>query len=140
MSGGDEPTGARIFAACACAALVAGSSAAVTTWWELTGAGGDAGALPSLALALAVALPIAAAHALVLALPLYMALRERWPLRWWNAALGGFAVALVPAGLVVLPSGDIDIGVLRGAVGLGLFGAAGGVAFWIVLRDPRRAR
>lgn len=70
MSGGEEPSGARTFAACACAALVAGSSAAVTVWWELSGA------LGLLALALAFALPIAAAHALVIGLPLYLALRE----------------------------------------------------------------
>jgi hypothetical protein len=91
-----------------------------------------------LELTLALALPIAAAHALVLGLPLYLALRERWPLRWWNAALGGFAVAVAPAGLIVLPGSDF--GPLRSLSGLGLFGAAGGVAFWIVLRDPRAAR
>jgi hypothetical protein len=37
MSDAEEPSGARTFAASACAALVAGSSTAVTIWWELPG-------------------------------------------------------------------------------------------------------
>jgi hypothetical protein len=128
----EHPSGARLMAALACAVAVAAVGAAAL-WSRMLGQPAP-GLFP---LILMFGLPIAAAHALILGLPVYLLLRRRWTLRWWSAALGGFAVAVVPAGLLSsAPGSGMSLTVLRELAELGLLGLAGGVAFWIVLRDP----
>lgn len=135
MTEDDEPSGARTMAGCAAAVLVGAVSAGVATWWQLSE--GASGAPGLLVVTMLVAMPIAAAHALALGLPFYLLLRRWWRLRWWSAALGGFVVAVVPAGLLtLLPENDMTLTAVRELAELGLFGMAGGLAFWIVLRDP----
>lgn len=99
-----------------------------------------------------IGLVIALMHLLFLALPAYLILSRRWPLRWHWAALAGFLVAAVPSGLIALSAttGDYSAGgailvedgrqtaagwlnLLITQTGLGILGAAGGIAFWIVL-------
>jgi hypothetical protein len=134
MNEDEDPSGARTLAGCACAALVAGTSAAVAMWWQMP----EMGVLALLGLILVFALPVAAAHALLLGLPLYLLLRLRWPLRWWSAALGGFAVAVIPVSLLSLPAGGgISLAAMGELATLGWCGLAGGLAFWVVLRDPQ---
>ena len=135
MTEDDKPSDARTLAGCAAAVLVGAVSAGVATWWQMSE--GVSGAPGLLVMTLLVAMPIAAAHALVLGLPSYLLLRRWWRLRWWSAALGGFVVAVVPAGLLgVLAANDISLTAVRELAGFGLFGLAGGLAFWAVLRDP----
>jgi hypothetical protein len=135
MTEDDQPSGARTLAGCAAAVLVGAVSAGVATWWQLSA--GASGAPGLLVVTLLVAMPIAAAHALALGLPFYLLLRRWWRLRWWSAALGGFVVAVVPAGLMsFLPANNISLAAVRELAEFGLYGLAGVLAFWIVLRDP----
>ena len=101
-------------------------------------------------------LPIALFHVFVLGLPLYLRLRRRWPLRWWNAMLGGFFVGTVPITLLSLPgllrdtysyagpviySGPpLVLRVLLYASEAGLPGMVGGLTFWLVLRRSGSCR
>jgi hypothetical protein len=71
---------------------------------------------------------IAALH-LLLAMPTYSLLRRRWPLTWWNAALGGFVVGALPTGALSLGWGALAWS--------GASGAMGGLVFWAVLRGGR---
>ena len=108
-------------------------------------------------LALLFGLPIALFHAFVFGLPIYMALRRRWPLRWWNATLGGFLVSSLPLTMLSLPSLLTATGVPDGLpvtlygpplwwrlvlaiVEAGLPGLVGGLTFWLVLRRSGSCR
>ena len=72
--------------------------------------------------------PVAALHVL-LAMPIYLVLRRRWRLTWWNAAIGGFAVGALPTSLLTMT--------WDGFAWSGSSGALGGVVFWTVLRSER---
>ena len=73
-------------------------------------------------------IPIALVAILILALPVYLVMRSRWHVRWWNAALTGFFAGAM-AGAVL---GGSD---LAGAATFGLAGLAGGLAFWAIVRE-----
>ena len=75
-------------------------------------------------------IPIAGMAILILALPAYLLLRTRWHVRWWNAALAGFLVAMAPG---VLLGGGTSLE----ALGVGLAGLVGGLAFWGIVRGRR---
>jgi len=98
---------------------------------------------------------IALAHALVLGLPLFLLLRSLRNVGIITCALGGFLVAAVPSGVLALTSmsglQSASVGgrptVINGVITLagwieyaqtvgfiGLFGTAGGLTFWLVLR------
>lgn len=94
-------------------------------------------------------LPIAAVHLLILALPAYVLLSDRLPFRWWHALLGGFVVGALPAGVLTgiwavtrtsaraayAEGGLAELASELAPMGmLGLAGAVGGLAFWLVLR------
>ncbi len=118
----DSPSGARITLAFALAALASAAAAAlvvaVISWPTVS--------VPMAVSTLMVGFPIAVAHAILLAMPAYALLSRRWRLRAWNAALGGFVVGAVPIGLL---SVSADVAAVTGG-----FGAAGGLAFWLLLR------
>ena len=76
-------------------------------------------------------IPIALVAILILALPVYLVMRSRWHVRWWNAALTGF-LAGAAAGAVL---GGSD---LSGAAAFGLAGLVGGLAFWAIVRERPR--
>ena len=84
-------------------------------------------------LALLFGSPVALLHLLFLALPAYVVLRKYWPLCWWSAALGGFIVGAIPAGLLALGASDISPDAMRFSFTAGLLGLSGGLAFWAVL-------
>ena len=72
-------------------------------------------------------MPVALLHAYLVGLPFYVVLREKWPLTWPRALLGGFLVGSAPAGvaamLLVGPHPDmVWIAAAPGA--LGTIGAA----------------
>ena len=107
-------------------------------------------------LSLLFGLPIALFHAFVFGLPIYMSLRRRWRLRWWNATLGGFLVSALPLTLLSLPAllaapvpDDLPV-TLYGPplwwrltlanVEAGLPGLVGGLTFWLVLRRSGSCR
>jgi hypothetical protein len=81
------------------------------------------------ALALAIAFP----HALVLGLPLFLLLRARWRINAATSIVGGFLVGGFPVG--ALGAGDWPANLLPAAL-LGVFGAVGGLAFFLVWRIP----
>ena len=120
------------FAAAAMTSVVVG-------WLMAMSDGPPDRALGLLSLFLMFGLLIAAFHIVVLAAPAYFMLSGRWPLRWWNAGLGGALVAMLPFGLLSLGFrqswGDYAIAVLT----VGSLGLAGGLAFWLVLRPARRS-
>lgn len=78
--------------------------------------------------------PIALVPSWSLGLPAYFVLRERWPLTWAWAALGGFVVGGVPAGLLLLAFTRDPLATLGGLFSVGLLGACGGLAFRAYLR------
>ena len=71
--------------------------------------------------------PIALIAILVLALPAYLMMRRHWHVRWWNAALAGFIVGMVPGIL-------LGAGTSWEALQVGLAGLVGGLAFWAIVR------
>ena len=78
--------------------------------------------------------PIALIAILLLALPAYLLMRRHWHVRWWNAALTGLIVGMVPGML-------LGAGTSWEALQIGLAGVVGGLAFWAVVRDrPGQAR
>ena len=78
--------------------------------------------------------PIALIAILVLALPAYLLMRRHWHVRWWNAALTGLIVGMVPGIL-------LGAGTSWEALQIGLAGLVGGLAFWAVVRErPAQAR
>jgi hypothetical protein len=87
-------------------------------------------------LALAIAFP----HALVLGLPLFLLLRAKWRINAATSIAGGFLVGGFPMGVL---GADNWPGNLLAAAMLGLFGAIGGLGFflvWRILGDaPERA-
>ena len=72
--------------------------------------------------------PVALVAIVVLALPAYLLMRRRWHVRWWNAALTGFIVGMVPG---VLLGAETSWEALQ----LGLAGLVGGLAFWAMVRQ-----
>lgn len=129
----EQPSGGRI-----AIGLLAAAFAPVTAfvlWMAIQGAFTLGGA----ALFYLVGVPIAFAFVLLLGLPVYLVLRRRWRLTWWNAVLGGWAVATAPIAMFGLRSiGDPTFLLWVGQVGL--LGVAGGLAFWAVVREARRPR
>lgn len=78
--------------------------------------------------------PIALIAIVALALPAYLLMRRHWHVRWWNAALTGLIVGMVPGML-------LGAGTSWEALQIGLAGLAGGLAFWAVVRErPPRPR
>ncbi|WP_166040493.1 hypothetical protein [Sphingosinicella sp. YJ22] len=78
--------------------------------------------------------PIALIAILILALPAYLLMRKHWHVRWWNAALTGLIVGMVPGIL-------LGAGTSWEALQIGLAGLVGGLAFWAVVRErPGQAR
>ena len=74
--------------------------------------------------------PIALLAIFVLAVPVYLLMRPRWHVRWWNAALTGVIVGGIAG--AVLGGSDAMTAVMMGVAGL-----AGGLAFWLVVRERR---
>ena len=89
---------------------------------------------------LVVGLPIAVAHAILLGVPLYIALRGRWRLRWWNAALIGGLIGMIPATLLTFFEGSFGAGVLPGIAKAGFGGTLGGFSFRAMLRRSGSCR
>lgn len=124
------------------AAAATGVAMAVALGVDL-GLGGFIGAT------LIVGFPIALLHGALVAAPFYAMAIARWPLRWWNAALGGAAAGGGPAAVLgtILWTGHIARGEEAGLAGLGvliLFGAVPGLVGGLVFRamrgrDPRDA-
>lgn len=83
-------------------------------------------------------LAIAAFHIVLLAAPAYFMLSGRWPLRWWNAGLGGALVAILPYGLISLMTRQSWWDYAFALLIVGSLGLAGGLAFWLVLRSAPR--
>jgi len=91
--------------------------------------------------------PIAAAHGAIVGGPLYYFAGRRWPLRWWNAALGGFVTGMIPVTTLWLMQGAD--GLFAGhpfqvepvAAALLLFGGSGAVGGLVfrAIRGPRPA-
>ncbi len=77
--------------------------------------------------------PIALIAILVVAVPAYLLMRRHWHVRWWNAALAGFIVGMVPGVL-------LGAGTSLEALQVGLAGLVGGLAFWAIVRRPRQPR
>ncbi|MFZ0424457.1 MAG: hypothetical protein WAL80_16395 [Xanthobacteraceae bacterium] len=98
---------------------------------------------------------VALAHAVILGLPLFFILRSKFPIGSVSCALGGFIVGSAPTAVLALISmiglqsastggkatvinglptlaGWIEYAVTVGS--MGLFGLAGGLTFWLVLR------
>ena len=73
--------------------------------------------------------PAALLHALLLALPTYLLVRRRWPLAWWSSGAIGFLIGIAPSALFLPRSPATFV--------VGACGIAGGVAFWLVLREKR---
>lgn len=103
--------------------------------------------------ALPIALMITSILTMMFGLPAYLSLRSRLPQTWWSAVLVGYAIGVVPIGLLsilALPDFASSGGVVtvengvRTAAGwvqvvvfslvVGLPGAVGGLAFWGVLK------
>lgn len=116
-------------------------------------------AVPAWSLALTAAVfAVALAHAILLGLPAYLMLRRRWRLSLVSALFGGFAVAL-PVVLLAPLAGEPDFASAGGidtvvdgtrttygwlrlifaATIAGVLGAAGGLAFWAVVRTDEQA-
>ncbi len=119
-----------IILAAACAPIVVGVALAVlqeppmdmqmATGWVLT--------------ALTFGFPLALFPALLVALPAYLLLRRRWPMRWWHAALAG---ALI--GAIIWPLGSMDMDLATLAVTT-TAGVISGLAFRLAVgRDRREA-
>lgn len=78
--------------------------------------------------------PVALIAIVILALPAYLLMRRHWHVRWWNAALTGFIVGMVPGVL-------LGAGTSFEALQVGLAGLVGGLAFWAIVRErPAHAR
>ncbi len=124
-----QPSGRRVVAGFAAAA----TTSAIVGWLMVIPGEPAVTAAWLLGFFLLFGLLIAAFHIVVLAAPVYFMLSGRWPLRWWNAGLGGALVAMLPFGLISLGFGqswgDYALAVLT----VGSLGLAGGLAFWLVL-------
>jgi hypothetical protein len=72
--------------------------------------------------------PFALLANLIIALPVYLVLSRHWHVRWWNAALTGFAIVMAPSVLVGAGLGGEPLQ-------LGLAGLVGGLAFWAIVRE-----
>ena len=121
------------------AGFAAAAIASVILGWLMAVSGGppDA-ALGLLGLFLMFGLVIAAFHIILLAAPAYFMLSGRWPLRWWNAGLGGALVAMLPYGLISLMTRQSWLDYGFAVLTVGSLGLAGGLAFWLVLsRAPQ---
>jgi hypothetical protein len=125
----DDPSGRRFVCACAAALLVPVLAAGGLFSFDSP----PASRASIIFLSLLIGLPIALLHFLVLALPAYAVLREYWPLSWWAAALSGFIVGAMPAGLLGLATLDPASDAITLSFAAGLLGLSGGVAFWAVL-------
>jgi len=141
------------------AALLASFSAVLAgtlPWFEP----GDnwAQGLQFFALIVGIGTVLIACYVAVIALPLYAALRTRWPHTWWRSALAGFVLGVVPYALLNASPGyeELQLGdtvmiraghyteagwnrMLWNGFETGLDGALGGLVFWIVAR-PRRPK
>lgn len=80
-----------------------------------------------------VAIIIACGHALLIALPAYALLSRVWPLRWWNAMIGGAVVGAGP--ISMLSASDGPSATLRTLALLAPLGAVSGFAFWLAARQ-----
>ena len=113
--------------------------AAVTAVSVLLGIAAGDGATPDAVLGFGIfvflfGVPIAFIAILLLALPAYLLMRRHWHVRWWNAALTGFIVGMVPGML-------LGAGTSWEALQIGLAGLVGGLAFWGIVRErPAHAR
>ncbi len=113
--------------------------------FEVIGLRFPVGAL--IAITLMAGLPIALLHLFIVAAPLYSMAIGRWPLRWWNAALGGFLVGSGPFAILALMlfGGHVMRGEVPDIAGLGIPfliggipGLTGGLVFRAIRgRDPR---
>lgn len=79
-----------------------------------------------------VGIVLAACHAIFIALPLYMLLLDRWPLRWWSAGLAGFLVGAVPMPLLALASSRSVEALFSGVLWFGGAGLVSGLVFCAV--------
>ena len=119
-----QPKAARLIAAGFAAALVAPAPVA----FMLIGSTGNPveNVLSALPLVLLFGAPVALLHVFLIGVPLYLALRRRWRLRWWSAPLAGFLIGALPMALLFQS--------LEGMWFFGLCGLVGGLVFWAVLR------
>ncbi|MBN8812418.1 hypothetical protein [Sphingomonas sp.] len=79
-----------------------------------------------------IALILAFGHLVFIALPIYLVLVDRWPLRMWNAGLAGFLIGAIPMSLLGL-GGRPDLEALLSAIlWFGGSGLVGGLAFCAV--------
>jgi hypothetical protein len=109
--------------------LCAGTAAAFAAVTPMALLGLPGMNFPILLGAYLVGVPIALVFSWVLGLPAYFVLRERWALTWGRAALGGFVVGGVPAGLLSLPFADPPQASLGVFASVGFLGACGGLGF-----------
>lgn len=117
-------------------------AAAATGVAMLNGLDASPGILSFIGVTLIVGLPIALLHYALVGAPFYSMAIARWPLRWWNAALGGALVGAGPAAILgsILLVGHIARGEAVDPGGLGafvLFGGIPGMVGGLVLRASR---
>ena len=123
-----RPSSGRLVLACFTAAVLAPAPMAFDPF------GGSVAlenAIELLPLVMLFGVPVALLHIGFIAVPIYIALRPRYRLRWWNAALAGFLIGALPMSLLSQAFDGMAI--------TGLCGLVGGLAFWAVLRpglDP----
>ena len=107
-------------------------------------------------------LATAVVYVVVLGVPAFLILRWRKAIRWWSSMLMGFALGCLPIAVDLWPEDDSGVSsshwdgekmvatVVNGTATLagwiqygqsvavfGLFGAVGGLAFWLVWRSMR---
>lgn len=143
--GAGQPTGVEVVKAMFVAGVAAVGSVALVGVVQVP----RESAASLVILILLFGLPLAMLHVLIFALPLYLALRERWRLLWWNAALAGFLISAVPITLLSLPAliappTPEDLVIYDGpplwlrfllrTIEAGVPGVVGGLAFWTRLR------
>ena len=75
---------------------------------------------------------LASGHMVFIALPVYLMLVDRWPLRWWNAGLAGFLIGAIPISLLSLGGGPDAKALLSAILWFGGAGLVDGLAFGVV--------
>lgn len=91
---------------------------------------------------------IAAVHVVCLGIPVALLFAWRKAISWWSATLAGFAVGTTSVWVISWPrSGEVSwidgkvhadwLGFLEALVYFGVYGAIGGIAFWLVWGSSR---
>lgn len=103
-------------------------------------AAGATAVLPVLTIIGIIAAPfvfiVATGHALIIGLPIALVCNQRGWITALNTIAGGFFIGAIPVGLLMAPDFFRSSGgALLIAFVFGAFGAVGGAAFWLTLRN-----